>query len=106
MDPISYQQTLVDYQNQIKELQASTEKTSQIAEPTQTFGSHLSDAIAGLSQNMQIMDENTVNVIAGEENDLAKVMVQMTETQLSLQTAVQIRNKCLEAYNDLKNMQF
>ena len=33
-------------------------------------------------------------------------MINMTEAQLSLETAVQVRNKVIEAYNDIKNMQF
>jgi len=52
------------------------------------------------------MDQDTVNLITGDESDLGNVMIRMTEAQLALQTAVQVRNKCLEAYNDVKNMQF
>ena len=45
-------------------------------------------------------------MISGTESDLGKVMINMTEAQLSLETAVQVRNKVIEAYNDIKNMQF
>lgn len=37
---------------------------------------------------------------------LHDIMIQTTEAQLSLELAIQVRNKCLEAYNDIKNMQF
>jgi flagellar hook-basal body complex protein FliE len=33
-------------------------------------------------------------------------MIDMSSSQLVLQSAVQVRNKCIEAYNDIKNMQF
>lgn len=109
MNNISYAQSLMDYQNQIKDLQAMTgapTTVDQNGQPEKSFGSFLGEAINGLNQNMQIIDADTTRVITGEENDLAKVMIHMTEAQLSLQAAVQVRNKCLEAYNDIKNMQF
>jgi len=59
-----------------------------------------------LNQNISVIDQDTKNIISGKETDLGSVMTRMTEAQLTVQTAVQIRNKCLEAYNDLKNMQF
>ncbi len=52
------------------------------------------------------MDQSTTDMISGKQDDLGQVMINMTESQLTLQTAVQVRNKALEAYNDLKNMQF
>ena len=109
MNNISYIQGLMDYQNQVRELQSSvgvptiSDNNNQTEKP---FGVHLGEAIAGLNQNMNVIDNDTTRVISGNENDLAKVMINMTEAQLSLQTAVQVRNKCLEAYNDIKNMQF
>nr|WP_252894834.1 flagellar hook-basal body complex protein FliE [Liquorilactobacillus satsumensis] len=52
------------------------------------------------------MNQSTADMVSGKENSLGNVMIKMTEAQLSLQTAVQVRNKCLDAYNDIKNMQF
>ena len=66
----------------------------------------LKKAIAGLNSNMNTLDQGTNGMISGTESDLGKVMINMTEAQLSLETAVQVRNKVIEAYNDIKNMQF
>jgi flagellar hook-basal body complex protein FliE len=55
---------------------------------------------------MNTLDQGTNGMISGTESDLGKVMINMTEAQLSLETAVQVRNKVIEAYNDIKNMQF
>ncbi|WYJ76282.1 flagellar hook-basal body complex protein FliE [Enterococcus sp. DIV2402] len=109
MNTISNIQGLMDYQNQLRELQSSVGVPTLSENNTtsnKSFGAHLGEAIAGLNQNMNVIDSDTTRVISGDENDLAKVMINMTEAQLSLQTAVQVRNKCLEAYNDIKNMQF
>ncbi|GAJ26311.1 flagellar hook-basal body protein FliE [Liquorilactobacillus sucicola DSM 21376 = JCM 15457] len=70
------------------------------------FGDYLTDAVSSLNNNMKVMDKGTTDMIRGDQSDLGSIMTKMTETQLSLQTAVQVRNKCLDAYNDLKNMQF
>ena len=76
-------------------------------EPNQSVTvSDLEKAIAGLNSNMNTMDQGTNGIISGTESDLGKVMINMTEAQLSLETAVQVRNKVIEAYNDIKNMQF
>ena len=72
----------------------------------QVEGVVLEKAIAGLNSNMNTLDQGTNGMISGTESDLGKVMINMTEAQLSLETAVQVRNKVIEAYNDIKNMQF
>lgn len=73
---------------------------------TDSFSTILSQTMNTLNQNISVIDQDTKNIISGKETDLGSVMTRMTEAQLTVQTAVQIRNKCLEAYNDLKNMQF
>lgn len=70
-----------------------------------TFSDYLGKAVDALNQNMNTMNQSTTDMITGNQSDLGQVMINMTEAQLSLQTAIQIRNKCLESYNDLKNMQ-
>ena len=45
-------------------------------------------------------------MIMGEDIEMHDVMIQTTEAQLSLELAVQVRNKCIEAFNEMKNMQF
>lgn len=70
-----------------------------------TFSDYLGKAVDVLNQNMNTMNQSTTDMITGNQSDLGQVMINMTEAQLSLQTAIQIRNKCLESYNELKNMQ-
>ena len=45
-------------------------------------------------------------LVDGSADDLHTVMMKTTEAQLSLEVAVQLRNRGLEAYNEIKNMQF
>lgn len=56
--------------------------------------------------DIQIEADNMTNkFIAGEIDDLHKVMIATEEARLSLELAVQIRNKCIEAYKEINNMQ-
>jgi flagellar hook-basal body complex protein FliE len=99
---------LTDYQNVLRTLGtgAASKETSVVGTKENQFSSYLTNAVDQLNQKTAVMDQDTVNLITGDESDLGNVMIRMTEAQLALQTAVQVRNKCLEAYNDVKNMQF
>jgi flagellar hook-basal body complex protein FliE len=50
-------------------------------------------------------DQLTRDFIAGEVDDLHTVMIATEEARLSLELAVQVRNKCIEAYKEISNMQ-
>jgi flagellar hook-basal body complex protein FliE len=47
----------------------------------------------------------TQKFIKGEEDDIHKVMLSTEEARLSLELAVQIRNKLVEAYEEFNRMQ-
>lgn len=50
-------------------------------------------------------DDMTNKFISGEVDDLHSVMIATEEARLSLELAVQVRNKCIEAYKEINNMQ-
>jgi len=50
-------------------------------------------------------DDITQSFIKGDETDVQKVMLATSEAKLSLETAVQIRNKLVDAYNTFNSMQ-
>jgi flagellar hook-basal body complex protein FliE len=47
----------------------------------------------------------TESFIKGESTDIHEVMIKTEEAKLSLQLAVQIRNKLVEAYQEINRMQ-
>lgn len=54
----------------------------------------------------QVEAENkTIELIKGETNDIHEVMLSVEEARLSLELAVQIRNKIVEAVQELNRMQ-
>ncbi|MDP4087903.1 MAG: flagellar hook-basal body complex protein FliE [Bacillota bacterium] len=50
-------------------------------------------------------DADTEKLIKGENVDIHQVMLSTEEAKLSLQMAVQVRNKLLDAYQELNRMQ-
>lgn len=99
---------LTDYQTRLQALQPTKMHANEGITATNgtKFSDVLSQAVDNLNANNAVVNQDTQNIISGKEKDLGSVMTRMTEAQLTLQTAVQIRNKALETYNDLKNMQF
>jgi len=56
--------------------------------------------------NQQVSAENLNNsFIKGDDVDVADVMLSGEEAKVSLQYAVQVRNKLVEAYQELSRMQ-
>ena len=50
-------------------------------------------------------DKLTTGMISGDVDDLHEVMIATEEARLSLELAVQLRNKCVEAFKELSSMQ-
>lgn len=56
--------------------------------------------------NQQISADNITNqFIQGDNVDVHQVMLSTQEAQMSLQLAVQVRNKIVESYQELNRMQ-
>lgn len=75
-------------------------------ETTTSFDNLLSSSLESLNNQQVAANEATTGMVTGEIDNLHNVMIQTTEAQLSLELAIQVRNKAIEAYNDIKNMQF
>ncbi|MGX7014675.1 flagellar hook-basal body complex protein FliE [Vagococcus silagei] len=104
---------LMDYQATLKELGNSTSQIgspklnpAEVYQQEKDFNQFFEQAFNGLESKINKTETNIPDSITGKTENLHDVMIDMTEAQLSLQTAIQIRNKMVEAVNDLKNMQF
>lgn len=81
-------------------------QTNQVSENGEGFSSIFNNALNSFTTSQQMADGATTSLVVGDDVALHDIMIQTTEAQLSLELAIQVRNKCLEAYNDIKNMQF
>jgi len=71
-----------------------------------SFGSLLGEALAEVNQLQLRSSEATARMVAGEAEDIHQVMLASEQASLSLQLAVQVRNKLVEAYQEISRMQF
>lgn len=71
-----------------------------------SFSNMLTDSIKKLDNTQSASNHAMQGLISGEADDLHNVMIKTTEAQISLEMAVQLRNRSLEALNEIKNMQF
>lgn len=84
---------------------ASAEGPAPIRESAEAFGDILSRSLASIEDLQARADTAAAALAGGETDDVHGVMVAMEEASLSLQLAVQVRNKLLEAYQELIRMQ-
>lgn len=70
-----------------------------------SFKDIINNEIEKLNNNQIKANELTESFISGQVDDLHTVLIATEEARLSLELAVQVRNKCVEAYKEINNMQ-
>ncbi|MGX1900339.1 flagellar hook-basal body complex protein FliE [Thermolongibacillus altinsuensis] len=75
------------------------------AEAQQAFADFLKKAINQLNKEQVSSDMLTTKLAKGENVDLHQVMIASQKASISLQLAVEVRNKVIEAYQEIMRMQ-
>jgi len=70
-----------------------------------SFASVLTDALSTASQADMADKASTLGLLMGQSDDLAALIIDAQKAELSLNLALQIRNKFIDAYNDIMRMQ-
>lgn len=83
----------------------NVDKTSATTSASDSFGQMLQNALSQLSQKENAANEMTTRLAAGEDIELHQVMLTMQETDMAFQLAMQVRNKLVEAYQEVMRMQ-
>lgn len=69
------------------------------------FSEMLNNSINSLDSYQKRADNSVISFIKGDESEVHNVMIAMQEARLTLQTAIEIRNKMVEAYQELSKIQ-
>ncbi|MDW7674460.1 MAG: flagellar hook-basal body complex protein FliE [Bacillota bacterium] len=72
---------------------------------TVAFDDFFKDAINNLNKLHIEADELTTKLVTGEITDLHQVMIASEKAGIALQFAIQVRNKLVEAYQEIMRMQ-
>jgi len=78
---------------------------SSVAGPAQGFLDTLGSAFGQLNQQLVSADASLADFAAGGSSDLHTVMLQMQEASLGLKLGVQVRDRFLEAYQEIMRLQ-
>lgn len=69
------------------------------------FGEMMKDYLGEINELQRISDESTTSLIAGTAENVHDIMIASEEARLALELTVQMRNKIIEAYQELIRIQ-
>ena len=78
---------------------------SQGSEKGSGFGEILKDAISTVNELQKQSDQEIQKLMAGESQDLHTTVIAMQKADLSFQMMMQVRNKIVQAYQEIMRMQ-
>ena len=73
--------------------------------PQAGFATWFDQQLDAVNQKLAVADNGLQQLAVGNTSNLHQVMIQLEEAQLSVQLVMQIRNRLLEAYQDVMRMQ-
>ena len=77
---------------------------AKLSEDNSSFANILSEAFNATS-NTDTADKNsTLQLLMGESDDLSGMLIDAQKAELALQLTLQIRNKIIDAYNEVLRM--
>jgi len=80
-------------------------KTSPVQDIGDKFGQALKASIAEVNQAQVSADRAAEQIAAGETKNLHDAMIKLEEADISMRLMVQVRNKAVEAYQEIMRMQ-
>lgn len=72
----------------------------------ESFAKLLSNSMKQIDEMNQGAEQAMENLAAGDVQDVHQVMLAMEKANLSFMTMMQVRNKLLQAYNEVMKIQF
>jgi flagellar hook-basal body complex protein FliE len=72
---------------------------------TKSFIETLKKELEELNQTVKTAETKTLEIAGGKSEDILGAVVAMTEAELAVKSAVQIRNKVMQTYQTLIHMQ-
>lgn len=79
-------------------------KPQQSAKQGTEFGQVLMSALGNVNNAETTADQLALKMASNQDVDLHQVVLAMEESNLKMQMAIQVRNKVIEAYQDIMRM--
>ncbi|WP_457573025.1 flagellar hook-basal body complex protein FliE [Desulfolithobacter sp.] len=84
---------------------STEEKPSAVTRVEQSFMAMLKDTVEQVNAQQIAADQAVQEVHAGGEKNLHEAMIALEQADISVRYLVQVRNKMLEAYQEIMRMQ-
>ncbi len=84
---------------------ADTGKNSDINQAGADFANMIKESIASVNRKQVEADQAAVELASGQNSNIHEVMIKMEEAEISLRLMVQMRNKVVDAYQEIMRMQ-
>lgn len=94
-----------EYLNKVNSVASNNNKESNTNTSSVSFSDVLGEKIQVVNDKIVESENKTINFINGEEEDIHNVMISAEEAKESLQLAVEVRNKLVDAYKEILSMQ-
>ncbi len=84
---------------------ADLNKAAQTNEAGKSFADTLTEAIGQVNEMQKESDVKAQELATGKTDDIAGVMLSAEKADIALRTMVQVRNKIIDAYQEIMRMQ-
>ena len=85
--------------------QGNTTKPSEVTGAEHNFANMLTEIVGEVETQQQAADNAVQQLHAGGAKNLHEAMIAMEQADISIRFMVQVRNKALEAYQEIMRMQ-
>ena len=79
-------------------------RTNGTEQPGSGFADILTEALGTAAQADMVDKVSSLELLIGQNDDLSGMMLDMQKAEISLNLAIQIRNKIIDAYNEVMRM--
>jgi flagellar hook-basal body complex protein FliE len=84
---------------------SSQQGTSSTSGAQKSFADTLNEAINNVNELQKTSDKSMQNLATGRTDNVAEVMIAAEKADIALKLMVQVRNKIIDAYQDIMKMQ-
>ncbi|WP_094607611.1 Flagellar hook-basal body complex protein FliE [Sporomusa silvacetica DSM 10669] len=81
------------------------ETSESTKQPEKTFGEFLDEALNNVNQLQNEASQASINLATGKIQDIAEVTIAAEKATVALQLTMQVRNKVVDAYQEIMRMQ-
>ncbi len=82
-----------------------TVSPSSVNEPGKSFADTLKEAVNSVNELSKSSDKASQDLATGRTDNVAEVMLAADKADVALRVMVQVRNKIIDAYNEIMKMQ-